>query len=403
MIGSALQAYKQAFTGLNRSIWVLAAAMLINRSGSMVLLFGSLYFTRDLGYSISTAGLVMSFYGIGSVLGSYAGGWLTDKRDYFSVMLYSLLVSGLILFLFLVWKDPVSVSALLFVYAFTSDIFRPANSAAIAVNSTPETRTRSVSLVRLAVNLGFSIGPAAGGIIAYHYGYHWLFVADACTTFGAAWMLYAWLPRKPGAIPKNVNQPVPVRSASAYTDPHYMLFVVLVAMYGTAFFQLFASVPQYFSKVCGYTEDLIGVLLALNGLLVVLIEMPLIARIDNRSRWFSYMVWGSLCIPAAFLFLQFGYGLVAMSLIYTLVITLSEILAMPFMMNFALSRPARDRQGQYSALYSISYGIANIAAPPLGLAIAGHFGFFHMFSFFSIIAVLAAIGFYYLGRRVHLA
>ena len=40
----------------------------------MVLLFTSLFMTRELGYSIAEAGVVMSFYGIGSVLGSYAGG-----------------------------------------------------------------------------------------------------------------------------------------------------------------------------------------------------------------------------------------------------------------------------------------------------------------------------------------
>ena len=142
----------------------------------MVLLFTSLYMTRDLHFTIAEAGVVMSFYGIGSVLGSYAGGWLTDRKNFYDIMILSLISSGLILLLLLLVTSPVMLAAVIFIYAFTADLFRPANAAAIAAYSTSENRTRSVSLVRMAINLGFSVGPAAGGFIALYFGYKWLFV-----------------------------------------------------------------------------------------------------------------------------------------------------------------------------------------------------------------------------------
>jgi predicted MFS family arabinose efflux permease len=372
--------------------------MFINRCGSMVLLFTSLYMTRDLHFSIADAGMAMSFYGIGSVLGSYFGGWLTDRRSYYDIMITSLLVCAAVLMLMTVVTSLSGITAIMFLYAFTADVFRPANSKAIAVFSDASNRTRSVSLVRLAVNLGFSVGPAVGGFVAVHLGYKWLFVIDASTSVLAALMLMFYLPRKKVELQKSDHAVLNDVSTSAYRDWKYLLFIVGVAIYGTCFFQIFASVPQYFNKVCHYNEDVIGLLLALNGFLVVLIEMPLVMILERNQRTYNYIIIGVLCLPISFLILKYGQGLLLMAIVYTIVITFSEIFAMPFMMNYSLSRPKKERQGQYSALYSIAYGIANIAAPSVGLGIAAAYGFDNMFNFIIVLSCLLAIGFYWLKQ-----
>jgi len=394
-----LSLYRQSFSNLQRNAWILALAMFINRSGSMVLLFTSLYMTKELHFTIAQAGLVMSFYGIGSVLGSYSGGWLTDRKNFFDIMLLSLTGSGMILLLMLVASTPVFLSAVIFSYAFTADMFRPAHSAAIAAYSKPENITRSVSLARLAINLGFSVGPAVGGVVALHLGYKWLFVIDAATAFAAAAMLYAYLPKHKTASDRHQNPVLQNRSTSAYRDRRYLFFIFLVSLYGICFFQLFASIPQFFSRVCNYDEGTIGLLLALNGLLVVVIEMPLIAHLEKKKKLFRYMIMGTLCIPVSFSILQNGHALIAFALLYTLIITLSEILAMPFMMNHALRASRKERQGQYMALYSMAFGIANILAPSLGLGIAGKYGFDMMFYFFIILSIFTAAGFSIMNRK----
>ena len=394
-----LNLYKKSFANIQKNVWILSIAMFINRSGSMVLLFTSLYLTKELHFSIADAGLVLSFYGVGSVLGSYMGGWLTDRRNFFDIMLFSLIISGLILLLLLIVKTPLMLSAVIFLYAFTADIFRPANSKAVATYSIPENRTRSVSLVRLAINLGFSIGPAIGGFVALLLGYKWLFVIDSLTSFAAAFMLFIYLPRISAvSVKSEKEQQRDTASSSAYRDIPYLLFISLVALFGICFFQLFASVPQYFNKECHYNEGTIGLLLGLNGLFVVIIEMPLVAFLEKKQRIFPYIIAGVLCIPVSFAILVFGKGMMMMAIIYTLIITLSEIFAMPFMMNYALSRPSVERQGQYSALYSISYGLANIAAPILGLGIASKYGFDWMFYFFIGLSLITAFGFWMLKR-----
>ena len=191
-----LELYKKSFAGLSPKVWILSFAMLINRSGSMVLLFTSLYLTKDLHYTLAQAGSVMSLYGIGSILGSYTGGWLTDRGNFYDIMVTSLFVCALVLLMMVFVTSIYGIAIIIFLYAFTADLFRPANSSAIAFYSESNNRTRSVSLVRMATNLGFTIGPAIGGFVAHYLGYKWLFVIDASTSIGAALMLIFNLPRR---------------------------------------------------------------------------------------------------------------------------------------------------------------------------------------------------------------
>jgi predicted MFS family arabinose efflux permease len=394
-VQNPLSLYGRAFLNIQRNVWILSVALFINRSGSMVLLFTSLYLTNELKFSLALAGVVMSFYGLGSILGSFAGGWLTDRYNFFDVMVASLFTSGIILPFLLLGDTLHEISLVIFLYAFTADMFRPAMSKGIAFYSTPENRTRSIALIRLAINLGFSVGPAIGGFVAYYLGYRPLIIMDACTSALAGIMLVIYLPRKPvlKETPQTQTEPLQPRYKSAYSDYIFLFFIALVALYGMCFFQLFASVPQYLDKVWHYSEDHIGWILALNGILVVAIEMPLMVALEKKKKIFHFIIAGAICVPIAFLMLYLGHGMIVWIVVYTLIITMSEIFCMPFMMNFSLSRPAKERQGQYAALYSIAYGIANIGAPLLGLGVADRWGFEVMFYVLVGTSALMAVGF----------
>ncbi len=394
-----LNLYKEAFSNIQPTIWMLSVVTFINRSGSMVLLFTSLYLTNELHFEIAEAGVCMSFYGAGSILGAYTGGWLTDRKNTTSIMIFSLFSSGFSLLFILIARTPFSIATVIFLYSFTSDIFRPAISKATVAYSTPENRTRSVSLTRLAVNLGFSVGPALGGVLAMYAGYKWLYVIDAGTSVGAAALLFFYLPKqqKQDVTKEKI---VITKQSSAYRDKIYLFFILMVACFGTCFFQLFASVPQYFDKQCHYNTGVIGALMGLNGFLVVLIEMPLITSLEKKQKnVFRYIVTGALCIPVSFLILRLGGGIMGWSVLFIFIITFSEIFCMPFMVNYTMSKPIHERQGQYAALYSISYGLANIIAPLIGLGIADKYGFEMMFYFFIAMGLIVAVGFLWLNKK----
>jgi predicted MFS family arabinose efflux permease len=386
--------YQSAFAGLHTNVWVISIVLLINRMGSMVLLFAPLYYTSSLHFTKAEAGFIMSFFGIGSIAGSYLGGWLADRFNQKKIMMVSLITSGIILLSINYTSNKYMLCLILFLYALSSDSFRPSSSVAITNSSSAENRTRSISLMRMAINLGFTIGPALGGIIAFNYGYSFLFNIDAASSFVAAAILFIFFPNINFNTHNNKQKQILDAFTSAYKDWHFLKFILLVSIYGICFFQLLASVPTFFKEVCKYNEDTIGYLMAFNGFLVVLIEMPLVAYLEKFRKKNLYIMVGCVQIVFALFFLVIGKGLMVMAVLYVFFITLSEIFAMPFMMNYSLARAHADRQGQYSALYSIGYGISFIIAPALGLYLAQHFGFQNTFIIFMCISILVGFGFY---------
>lgn len=404
--------YVASFRGLSRDVWLLAGANLVNRAGSMLIPFLTLYLTADLGISIARAGYAISVYGVGSIIGSYAGGWLADRYNFLRIQLLSLFLNALLLVPLIFIRDFGTILGIIFVLAIVADAFRPANAIAVSHFAKTENRTRSYSLMRLAYNLGYAAGPAAGGIIAGTLGFKWLFVLDALTCVGAAMLLYRsfgsrialidaerYAPSLESDLPDDVlNKQKPLKQKlqgiSAYKDKRYLGFILLVIVFGICFFQLFTSVPVYFDKDLHYSKPLIGILMGLNGLFVVIMEMPIVAALEGNKRFMRIISLGALMMIVAFVFLLPSSTLLLFPLLYTLFITLAEVLAFPFMMNYAVSRPHPSRQGQYTALYSMAFGMSFIFAPMFGMSVAEAYSFKVAFGVFIGISGLLGLLFY---------
>ena len=97
MLQRIIGAYRDAFHGLSREVWILSFVALVNRAGTMVLPFLTLYLRQDLEFTTGQAGVMLSLYGVGSIGGAALGGKLTDRIGYRFVMLSSLFGSGAIL------------------------------------------------------------------------------------------------------------------------------------------------------------------------------------------------------------------------------------------------------------------------------------------------------------------
>jgi predicted MFS family arabinose efflux permease len=184
MILPVLSLYKNAYSGLSRSTWWLSLVMLVNRSGTMVVPFMTMYLTQHVGVGIGKAAFVMSLFGAGSIIGALAGGKITDKTGYYYVQLVTLLAGGIMFMVLGQMKSYHSICIASFFLSMINEAFRPANSVAVAHYSKDENITRSFSLNRLAVNLGWAVGGAMGGIIAAH-NYQLLFWVDGFTNIGA--------------------------------------------------------------------------------------------------------------------------------------------------------------------------------------------------------------------------
>ncbi len=382
---------RNAFGGLSRQVWLLAIVMFINRSGTMVIAFLTVYLTQKLHFSVQEAGVVMTMFGVGSIFGTWMGGKLTDKIGYYPVQFWSLFLGG-IMFIVMVQAQNFYI---LCIYAFLlssfGEAYRPANSASIADFSTPETFTRSLSLIRLAINLGWSIGPAIGGFLAVR-DYKLLFWVDGFTNIGAGIFVWAFLRSTRRKKETVISEVVIDKKDSALRDRPYMLFILLASFYAIAFSQLFTIGPYFYKEACKLTEIQIGGLLGLNGFVVVVFEMIFIYKIEGKFKRLSLISFGAfLVIPNYVIFLlTHNYHWLIIGIVFA---TLSEMFAMPFMNAFSIERAKPHNRGQYSALYAMSWSVAQISAPLIGTQTIALFGFDALWYILGSLGLVATLGF----------
>lgn len=364
--------YLDSFKGLSKEVWWLALITLINRAGTMVIPFLSLYLTQNLGFTLENVGIIMSCFGLGSLIGAWIGGKLTDIFGYYKVMLLSLLGTG-ILFIGIQFLTDYRMLCLgILVLMIVADAFRPASYVALSAYSKPENKTRSVTLIRLAINLGFSAGPAIGGIIISTLGYGSLFWVDGSTCILASLLLLFVLNPKKAKVSDNLKNESP---KSAYTDIPYWLFIASMVLFGFTFVQYFSTVPIYYNEIHFLSEFQIGLLLGMNGFLIFAFEMPLIKYMESRP-WsgITNVMIGLFLVGLSFAILNL-VSWVGVLVIGMLLMTLGEMIAFPFSNAFAMERAKRGNQGEYMALYTISFSLAHLFAHNSGMQSIANFGY----------------------------
>jgi predicted MFS family arabinose efflux permease len=398
MLRSSIALYRNAYSGLSAPVWWLALVLFVNRSGTMVIPFLTVYLTTKLHYTIGQAGMIMGLFGAGAMLGAFLGGKLTDRIGFYPVQFASLILNGIMFIVLGQMRTLSQLGICIFILSSLGESFRPANAAAIAWYSEPGNRTRSYSLNRLAINLGWSIGPAIGGILA-SISYQWLFWVDGLTCILAALMLRLFLP--PVRHQKIIHNKdyIPAGSHSAYSDRIYLRFMFFVFLVSICFLQLFSIVPIYFKEQIHMNESAIGMVLALNGIIIVFSEMVLVYKLEGKRNATFYTSLGAIFMGLAFLIFNIAQNVIVV-LFSMLVITFGEMMLFPFVNTFWISRSKEQNRGQYAALYTIAFSLAHVLAPTIGSQVVKHFGFSVLWYLVFVICLIASLGFYKLKTAV---
>lgn len=359
--GRIVATYRAAFSGLPREAWLVSAVVLVNRSGTMVLPFLVLFLTRERGYSVATAGRVLGMYGIGSIIGAYLGGWLSDRIGPTRTQQVSLLGGGAAVLVLGRTHGELALGVTALTVSALSDLFRPACMTAMARACEGQAQARAFALLRLAVNLGMGVGPAVGGFLA-RQNYAWVFRCDAATSFAAAAVLF-WVHGF-----KDPETPKPAAGAAEsrppWRDRPYVVLLLLAFVLGCVFFQLFATFPLYAHAHFGIDEAGFGLLLGLNAGLIVVFEMVLIHLLEHRDRM-------RISAIGAFL-ICLGFGLMPLSRAYgwaigcVVVWTVGEMTTLPMLNAIAADRAGAGNRGKYLGAYSTAYSVAFALAPLVG-------------------------------------
>ncbi len=396
---SFLLFYKRSFSGVKPKIWYLAIITLINRAGAMVLPFLSLYLTTEEGYDLVTTGNILLMFGVGSFLGNYFGGILTDRFGPFRIQLFSLWVTSLSFLVLMHLHTPLSFAMGLLVTSCLMDLFRPANMTAVSRLESAENRTKAVGVIRLAINIGFAAGPAFGGLIAFTLGYDWLFMIDAITCFLAGGLmlgLFRTQMRTEGSEQKAKKDEPKGNVKEVFKDRLFLFFLFLVFIMACVFMQIFNVIPVFFKQDMLFTEAQIGYLMAFNGVLIVFIELPLIELMKKRNE-LKLIASGCILLAISYLILIFDQWSVV-AILCLLFFTIGEILILPYTTTAIMNRAPEHLKGRYLAFYGMAFSICHMVAPLMGMNVASAYGFSPLWWLLGSLLIVPVLGFYALRK-----
>jgi predicted MFS family arabinose efflux permease len=398
MFTSFIQLYKEAFSGLSKNSWYLSIVMLINRSGTMVVAFMTIYCVHTLHFTPVQAGIIMALFGVGGFCGAFIGGVLTDRIGFYDLQVGALISGGLLFFVLGMQHTFLTLCIGAFVLSLCNESVRPANSSAIAHYSAPENKTRSISLNRLAINLGWAVGGGLGGLLAA-INYHLLFWVDGGTNILAAIMLLILMPKS--KIVKTIKKrDHTINRNAAYGDLTYWAFIALGILFFICFYEFMIMEPAFYKLDWHFNERFIGFLLALNGVLIAFVEMVMVHNLEGKRHGLIYIITGILLGVVGLVLINIVPQTAIMAILIVIIITFSEMLSMPFMNSFWVHRTNDHNRGAYAGMYSMSWSLAQIVAPVIGGIVIASGGFAMLWWVLAVISLVSAVGYVFLYRAM---
>ena len=400
MLQRAFQKYIDNFRGFSREIWILTLITFINRAGTMVLPFLSKYLKEDLGFSYSQVGWILVSFGCGSMVGSWLGGKLSDKIGFYRIMIFSLLVSGLGFFVLQSITNFYGLLLAIFLIMSVADMFRPAMFVSLGAYAKPENRTRALTLVRLAINLGFAAGPAMAGLLIMNVGYKGLFWVDGTSCILAISIFWWQVKEKKKSKYTDKEHPGEILTHSVFKDKPFWIFLSGTLITGILFFQLFTTLPLYHKEQFGLIEFQSGLLLTLNGILVFFLEMPIVTYIEkHKLNKLKIITYGCLAMGISMYVLLIN-NWVGILIIMMLFMTFAEMFVFPFSNSFAMSRAPKGHEGRYMAIFTMSYSLAHILSAKTGLEIIDRFSYQSNWLFMGTLGIIGTLLFFWVIQLV---
>ncbi|MCG3120663.1 MAG: Multidrug resistance protein MdtH [bacterium] len=387
---------------LPREVWILAFVTFINRTGMMALPFLVLYLTQNLGYAATTAGFVITLYGLGAMVAAPFSGKLSDRIGPFRLMTISLLLSGVILLLFPLATQLPAILCLTLLWAMIGEAFRPASLAAITGIVAPDQRKAAYALNRLAINLGMSIGPAAGGFLLL-ISYPLIFWVDGATALLAGTILaFARVQDKSSAAatPLSVSEvpAAPTPRRVALTDTRLLFFLLAIVPVVIVFFQHESTLPLFLVGDLLLPESAFGILFTLNTLLIVLIEVPLNLAMAHWSHRRT-LTLGALLLGIGFGATALATGLLSAAISVS-IWTFGEMVFLPGAVAYMGEIAPAERRGEYMGLYQMTFSLGFTLSGVIGTALFERFGSTVLWSVMLVAGIVSAIALWRVDRKI---
>jgi len=363
-------------------VWILCAGSFVNRFGSFVAVFLVLYL-REKGYSIAEAGFVVSLYGAGNVAAAAVGGLVADRLGRRNAIAISMFSSAATLLALSQVDEIALIGALTVLAGLTGEMYRPASAALLADLVPAGQRLPAFALNRLAINLGFAAGPAIAGLLADR-SFTYLFVGDALTSIVFGVLALAALPEGVRTRRGDERRGEGIRTIAR--DRAFLFFLVSSILGAFVYFQANATFPLQITE-SGFSNADYGLLISLNGLAIVVLELPL-TSITQRTPTIPTLALGSLLVGLGFALNAWAETLAAFA-VTVFIWTIGEIVYAPVASAYVADIAPTHLRGRYQGAWDLTWGLAFMLGPGLGAAFfAWHGDAFWLFC--GVLGVLSA-------------
>ena len=382
---SAAAAWRAQAGGLPRTFWYLWSGTLVNRLGSAVVTFLTLYLTGERGFTAGEAGFVLTAFGLGSVVGQAVGGVLADRWGRRATLLLGLTGSAAALTCLGLAAGLPALLVSVVAYGVCLDMVRPAVQAAVADVVPEADRVRAYALNFWAINLGFAVAVPLGGVLA-EQGWWWLLGVDVCS--GLAFAVVVWR-RVPETRPQRRPDELPGSLRDVLADRVLLALVACLVVQAGVYLQAFTTLPLVVARD-GLGADGYGVALGLNGVLIVALQPLLLGVLARRARGRLLLVAGVLQ----------GVGIALHGLASTLpahmavvvVWTLGEVLQAGLLSSVVAGLAPDHLRGRYLGVFGTSFGMASLVGPLLGTQALEHLGEGALWLGCAVLGVVSAAG-----------
>lgn len=324
-----------------------------------------LYLTRN-GFSEAQAGIAVGAYGLGHVAASALGGHLADRIGRRNTIVTSMAGSCVAMLALSQARLYPAILVLAFLVGMFAEMYRPASMALIADLVPPERRIAAFGMYRWAVNLGFAVGPATAGFLADR-SFFYVFLGDAVTSLIYGIIAFAFLPHGLRAAPHEEEPGELLRAVMR--DRRFLLFLLASILVAAIDFQSLSTFPLHVAAN-GFSTGTYGMLLSLNGVLIVVFELGITAWTQHRRT--------EPIIALGFLLAGIGFGLTGLAhtvpaLAATVVIwTLGEMVSSPVTGTYVAQLAPPHLRGRYNGLWILMWSIGMVTGPALGTFIFEH-------------------------------
>ncbi|MET9911286.1 MFS transporter [Streptomyces sp. NPDC006476] len=396
-VASLRRAARETVSGLPREFWWLWTSTLVNRLGAFVATFMALYLTLDRGYSASYAGLVASLHGLGGVVSSLGGGVMADRLGRRPTLLVAQSATAASVALLGFVHDPVAIAAVAFLVGMASNASRPAVQAMMADIVRPEDRVRAFSLNYWAINLGFAVSSMAAGFIA-EFSYLAGFLIEAGMTALCAVVVFLKLPEsRPERTATQKAAEEGIGLGTVLRDGRYMGVVGLSFLVALVFQQGSVGLPVAMGEA-GFTPADYGLAIAVNGILIVALQIPVTRFIQDRDPRRLLVVSSVLA--------GYGFGLTAFAgsvgvfALTVCVWTLGEMINAPTQTGIVVRLSPVHGRGRYQGVYTLSWSLAALVAPLMSGLVIDRFGAEWLWGLCAAVGTAAGVGYGVLMRRM---